>query len=151
MWRICVVMLLKLQGWNGALCVGVHGVYVLMGALKPVLAAISATFSVNSCDMHGGFTVSSSGFSAAFSVNICDDAWSTHCVFYSFCCFLYKYGWQFSRIHCVFYLCCFLCEYLRHAWRIHCVFCYLCCFLCKYMWWCMEYMLRLLLSQVLSL
>ena len=66
-------MLLKLQGWNGALCVGEHGIYLeLMGALKPVSAAISAAFSVNSCDTHGGFTVSSSGFSAAFSVNSCD-------------------------------------------------------------------------------
>ena len=47
-------MLLKLQGWNGALCEGEYHIYLeLMGALKPVSAAISAAFSVNSCDMHG--------------------------------------------------------------------------------------------------
>ena len=90
-------MLLKLQGWNGALWEGEHRVYLeLMGALKPVSVTISAAFSGISCDMHGGLTVSSSGFSAAFSVNICDGAWSIHCVFYCFCCFLYKYGFQFK-------------------------------------------------------
>ena len=71
---------------------GEHDIYLeLMGALKPVSAVISAAFSVNSCDMNGGFTMSSSGFSDAFSVNICDGAWSIHCVFHCFCCFLYKY------------------------------------------------------------
>ena len=67
-------MLLMLQGRNSALCVREHGVYLeLMEALKSVSAITSAAFSVNSCDMHGRFTVSS-GFSAAFSVNICDGA-----------------------------------------------------------------------------
>ena len=37
-------------------------------------SANSAAFSVNICDMHGGFIVSSSAICAAFSVNICEGA-----------------------------------------------------------------------------
>ena len=53
-------------------------------------SAISTAFSVNVCDMHGGFTVSSA-ISAVFSVNICDGAWSIHCIFSYLSCFLCGY------------------------------------------------------------
>ena len=59
-----------------------------------VSSAISAAFSVNICDMHGGFILSSSAICAAFSVNNCDGAWRIHCVFCSLCCFLCKYIWR---------------------------------------------------------
>ena len=41
-----------------------HGVFT-------VSSAISAAFSVDICDTHGCFNVSSSAISAVFSVNIC--------------------------------------------------------------------------------
>ena len=53
-------------------------------------SAISAAFSVNICDMHGGFIVWSA-ISAAFFVNICDGTWSIHCIFRYLSCFLCGY------------------------------------------------------------
>ena len=150
MWRSCVVMLLILKWSSIALCVREHGEYLeLMGALKSVSALIAAAFSVNSCEMHDGVTVSSN-FPAAFSVSIYE-VYGVFTVSSTVSAAFYVNMSDFKKDSlCLHLFLLFLCEYLWHAWRIYCVVCYLCCFLCEYIWRCMEFALYFQVSQRFS-